>query len=67
MGNSRRDFFRTTLGSAAMPALARDAMAQQPGNGLPTRRLGRTNQQVSILCLGGFHIGSAGQKDEHVE
>lgn len=64
MGNSRRDFFRTTLGSAAMAALARDAMAQQPGNGLPTRRLGRTNQQVSILCLGGFHIGSAGKNDE---
>ena len=25
--------------------------------GLPTRRLGRTGEQVSILCLGGGHIG----------
>lgn len=64
MTSSRRDFFRSTLGSAALAALARDAMAQQPGSGLPTRRLGRTNQQVSILCLGGAHIGYAGKQDE---
>ncbi|MCP5112722.1 MAG: aldo/keto reductase, partial [bacterium] len=60
MQNSRRDFFRYTLGSAAMGALAQKATAQQTGNGLPTRKLGRTGEQVSILCLGGFHPGSLG-------
>ncbi len=63
MTTSRRDFFRTTLGAAA-PGLVASAMAQQSGGGLPTRRLGRTNQQVSILCLGGAHIGYAGKQDE---
>lgn len=30
---------------------------------LPTRKLGRTSEQVSILALGGAHIGRVGQKD----
>ena len=32
-------------------------------SGLPTRRLGRTGEQVSILGLGGAHAGRIGQKD----
>ncbi len=45
--------------------LAERAMAQQPSPaGLPTRRLGKTNEQVSILCLGGAHLGRVGLKDE---
>ena len=36
---------------------------QDSSNGLPTRCLGWTNEQVSILCLGGWHIGFAAQKD----
>lgn len=40
-------------------------MAQQPSaDGLPTRRLGRTDEQVSILCLGGAHLGRTGRQDE---
>ena len=40
-------------------------MAQQLSqNGLPTRRLGKTDEQVSILCLGGAHLGRVGLKDE---
>ena len=37
---------------------------QASPNGLPTRRLGKTNEQVSILCLGGAHLGRVGLKDE---
>ena len=45
-------------------ALARQALAQQDSpNGLPTRRLGRTNEQVSILGLGGWHIGLPARGD----
>jgi aryl-alcohol dehydrogenase-like predicted oxidoreductase len=29
-------------------------------NGLPMRELGRTGERVSILCLGGWHVGAAG-------
>ena len=62
--SSRRSFFRTTFGSTMVAALAQNALAQQDSpNGLPTRKLGRTNEQVSILCLGGWHIGAAGNED----
>lgn len=62
--HSRRNFLQTAAGAAA---LAQQAVAQQdrPG-GIPTRRLGRTGQQVSILALGGAHIGRAGQDDEQL-
>ncbi len=33
-------------------------------NGIPTRTLGRSGANVSILTLGGWHIGAAGKKDE---
>lgn len=46
-------------------SLAERAVAQQPSPaGLPTRRLGKTEEQVSILCLGGAHLGRVGLSDE---
>ena len=64
--DSRRSFFRGMFGSAAAAALAQRAVAQRNGGGLPTRRLGRTGEQVSLLCLGGWHIGAVENKDEAV-
>ena len=50
-----------------MAASAQQALAQQDSpNGLPTRRLGRTDEQVSIMCLGGWHIGAVKDKTEAV-
>jgi aryl-alcohol dehydrogenase-like predicted oxidoreductase len=57
--NTRREFLQTTAVSGAALGLASLAeAAQQPGQGLPRRHLGRTAHDVSILCLGGWHIGS---------
>lgn len=65
---SRRGFFKGMFGSAAAAALAQQAIAQSNGpNGLPTRQLGRTGEQVSILCLGGWHIGAVADKGEAVK
>ena len=63
--DSRRTFFRNALGAAGMAALAQQAIAQKsrPG-GIPTRRLGRTEEDVSILCMGGAHLGRAAQDDK---
>ncbi len=48
----------------AAAALSAQAVAQDDaGRGIPTRRLGRTGEQVSILCLGGAHLGRAAQDD----
>jgi predicted aldo/keto reductase-like oxidoreductase len=51
MGLTRRHF----LESAALAALARQALAIETDSstGMPTRRLGRTGERVSILGLGG--------------
>ena len=61
---SRRSFLQTTITGAAVSALTSHGLGQNPGEGLPTRRLGRTDQQVSILCLGGGHIAAVGNQDE---
>ena len=62
--SSRRDFFRSAFGSAMTAALAQQALAQKDSpNGIPTRRLGRTDEQVSIISLGGGHIGGVASKD----
>ena len=63
---SRRDFVGNSVKGAAAVALgatlAPSAAAQ--GGGLPMRPLGKTGADVSVLCLGGWHIGYAAQQDE---
>lgn len=39
------------------------ATAEDKGEGVPKRRLGKTDKMVSILCAGGYHIGR--MHDEH--
>ena len=39
------------------------AMAQANGNSVPKRRLGKTDVEVSIIGIGGFHLGSADSQD----
>lgn len=63
---TRREFLSTVAAGVAATALADDVLAtQSPAarTGLPTRVLGRTGQRVSILCLGGWHIGSIDQAE----
>jgi uncharacterized protein len=59
---TRRKFLLDAAASGfAATALTNEVLASQqpPGAaGLPTRVLGRTGERVSILCLGGWHIGS---------
>ena len=64
--SSRRKFFQDFLGSALAASLAQQVLAQtQTGSGgIPTRVLGRTGQRLSIICLGGWHIGAAASKAE---
>ncbi len=67
--HSRREFLTHAVAGVTLAALADDVLAsQQPAGttGLPTRRLGRTGQQVSIVCLGGWHIGSVKDPAEAV-
>ncbi len=65
---SRREFFQSVFGSALAASLAESVLAQTAAspNGIPTRVLGRTKERVSILCLGGWHIGAAADKNEAI-
>src|SRR2546425_9995691 len=57
---TRREFVETALGAAVIASLGNWVVAQtrsSPG-GIPTRPLGKTGERVSILCLGGWHIGA---------
>jgi len=62
--NSRREFLHTTLAGAAVLGLAPNVMGTDEGRakGLPTRPLGKTGERVSVLCLGGWHIGAVQSK-----
>lgn len=63
---SRREFIAT---SATAAALAEQVLAQTSAasaTGLPTRVLGRTGQRVSIICLGGWHIGAVKDDKEAI-
>jgi aryl-alcohol dehydrogenase-like predicted oxidoreductase len=58
---TRRQFLKQAAAGAALGSLAESVIAQTSASsatGLPTRVLGRTGQRVSILCLGGWHLGS---------
>jgi predicted aldo/keto reductase-like oxidoreductase len=61
--NNRREFLQASLAAGA--ALGLGAAAEGAGDkGLPTRPLGKTGVNVSMLCLGGWHIGSVKDQDE---
>jgi uncharacterized protein len=56
---SRRDFLKAVSAGAALVAAGRHAgaaPASAPG-GMPMRAFGKTGVQVSLLGLGGYHLG----------
>jgi predicted aldo/keto reductase-like oxidoreductase len=59
--SSRRKFLKHTLAGASSIALSPIVMSQTSAwteNGFPTRPLGKTGENVSIIGLGGWHIRS---------
>ena len=67
--SSRRQVVQSAGAVMSAAALAKQVMAQTSSasaTGLPTRVLGRTGQRVSIICLGGWHIGSVQDDAEAV-
>jgi predicted aldo/keto reductase-like oxidoreductase len=65
---TRREFLQHATAATAAAAVGGAASANQPaGAGLPQRPLGKTGVNVSILCLGGWHIGDVKDKDEAVK
>jgi predicted aldo/keto reductase-like oxidoreductase len=67
--NNRREFLQTSLAAGAALSLAAAAPAADDAGskGLPTRPLGKTGEKVSILCLGGWHIGAVKDQNEAIK
>src|SRR5437879_807764 len=66
---SRRQFMKNATVAASAAALAEQVLAQTSSasaTGCPTRVLGKTGQRVSIVCLGGWHIGSVKDDNEAI-
>jgi aryl-alcohol dehydrogenase-like predicted oxidoreductase len=59
-GVTRREFLE--MGVAATLGVGTEAWAADTKSEVPRRRLGRTGEKVSMVGLGGYHIGN--QKDE---
>lgn len=61
-------FVQTPMAGGRWDARTSQALAQDDaGRGIPTRRLGRSGERVSILCVGGGHLGLAAQDDGELQ
>lgn len=60
---TRREFLRLATAATIAPAAGDAASAS---GALPRRKLGRTGVEVSIVGLGGFHVGIQGDPEESV-
>jgi aryl-alcohol dehydrogenase-like predicted oxidoreductase len=70
---NRRDFLRAAIALTVLPSVRCGSdMEDDPGaggsdpNAIPRRMLGRTGATVSILGLGGWHMGVPDSEDESV-
>jgi uncharacterized protein len=54
---NRRAFLKLSMVSAATAAMGGIAWAMDEKPGIPRRKLGRTGESVSMVGLGGFHLG----------
>lgn len=66
--NNRRDFLKSIAAMTAALSIPTSISAKAKnedrlGKLLPMRRLGRTNEYVSMLGVGGFHVGWTTERD----
>jgi predicted aldo/keto reductase-like oxidoreductase len=58
----RRDFVKGMVAAGVVARFGNVAQAENP-SGIPTRTLGHSGQQVSMLGLGGYHIGNPSEAE----
>jgi len=63
---SRRDFLGMTAGSLLMAGMLSGAAKPESKNGPPYRTLGRTGEKVSLVGLGGYHLGKQSDPEESI-
>jgi predicted aldo/keto reductase-like oxidoreductase len=61
---TRREFLEGVVGTSLIAGLAGPgAWAAGEENGIPYRRLGRTGERVSLVGLGGYHLGMPSEQE----
>ena len=63
---SRREFLGMTAASLLMAGRLSAAAKSDSKNGIPYRTLGRTGEKVSLVGLGGYHLGRQGDPEESI-
>jgi aryl-alcohol dehydrogenase-like predicted oxidoreductase len=64
--STRRDFLRHTAFGLCAGSILRQTLSASNQTAIPTRPLGNTGIKVSILGLGGYHIGTIREDDRSV-
>jgi len=63
---NRRTFIKATIATGIGTQVAARVRAVESKNGIPYRALGQTGENVSIVGLGGFHIGQKPSEEEAI-
>jgi len=65
-GVSRREFLGMTAGSLLVAGRLSAAAKPESINEIPQRTLGRTGERVSLIGLGGYHLGQQSDPEESI-
>ena len=65
-GVNRREFLGMTAASLLVGGSLSGAAGLDSRNGIPYRTLGRTGEKVSLIGLGGYHLGKQSDSNESV-
>ena len=63
---SRRGFLGLAAASIFLADASKDALRAESRNGIPYRRLGHTGEKVSVVGLGGYHLGKQADPQESI-
>jgi len=67
-GVTRREFLGAMLTTSLLAGVAGpDLWAAGDENGIPYRKLGRTGERVSLVGLGGYHLGMQSDEQESIK
>src|SRR5437667_5608034 len=65
-GISRRGFLGFAAASILLAHAEQQSLRLQSRNGIPYRTLGRTKEKVSLIGLGGYHLGNQADPEESI-
>ena len=65
-GISRRGFLGFAAASVFLAGASKDALGAESRNAIPYRRLGHTGEKVSVVGLGGYHLGKQADPQESI-